>query len=85
MEDRDRDRPTEGQQARILSLRLPARLAPSLSELPEKLFANQLAYLANVEPDLLESSQIGGRKQRSAVGSGLLLQHYIERHHRDFP
>ncbi|KAK8076813.1 hypothetical protein PG996_002983 [Apiospora saccharicola] len=61
----------------------PISLLPYLSKLLEKLFANRLAYLANVEPDLLESSQIGGRKQRSATDAALLLQHYIERHRQE--
>jgi len=61
----------------------PISLLPCLSKLLEKLFANRLAYLANVEPDLLESSQIGGRKQRSAIDAALLLQHYVERHRRE--
>ncbi|KAK8036887.1 hypothetical protein PG994_015384 [Apiospora phragmitis] len=61
----------------------PISLLPCLSKLLEKLFANRLAYLANVEPDLLESSQIGGRKQRSAIDAALLLQHYIERHRQE--
>ncbi|KAK8013685.1 reverse transcriptase (RNA-dependent DNA polymerase) domain-containing protein [Apiospora marii] len=61
----------------------PISLLPCLSKLLEKLFANRLAYLANVEPDLLESSQIGDRKQRSAMDAALLLQHYIEQHHQE--
>ena len=45
----------------------------------EKLFASRLAYLANTG-NLLNDTQLGGRKQRSAVDTALLLLHYIQQH-----
>lgn len=57
----------------------PISLLPCLSKLLEKLFANRLAYLANNFPHFLHSSQMGGRKQRSAIDATLLLQNFIER------
>ena len=50
-----------------------------LGKVLEKLFASRLAYLANTG-NLLNSTQLGGRKQRSAVDTALLLLHYIQQH-----
>lgn len=43
----------------------------------EKLFATRLGYLANTA-GLLGPTQLGGRKQRSAVDTALLLAHYVQ-------
>ena len=43
----------------------------------EKIFATRLAYLANTA-DLLHGSQIGGRKQRSAIDAALLLLNEVQ-------
>ncbi|KAF5194028.1 reverse transcriptase, partial [Thalictrum thalictroides] len=56
----------------------PISLLPCLSKLLEKLFANRLSYYANITDNLLHYSQMGGRKQRSAVDAALLLQNFIE-------
>ena len=48
-----------------------------LGKILDKLFANRLSYLANTGP-LLDESQYGGRKQRSALDAGLQLQHFIQ-------
>ena len=39
--------------------------------------ATRLSYLANLG-GLLHETQLGGRKQRSAIDTALLLQHYIQ-------
>jgi hypothetical protein len=43
-----------------------------LGKVLEKIFANRLSYLANTT-ELLHNSQMGGRKQRSAIDAALLL------------
>ncbi len=43
----------------------------------EKVFANRLGYLANVE-SLLDDSQLGGRQQHSAIDTAFLLLYHIE-------
>ena len=43
----------------------------------EKILATRLSYLANMR-NLLHDTQLGSRKQRSAVDTALLLQHYIQ-------
>jgi hypothetical protein len=48
-----------------------------LSKVLEKIFATRLGYLANTT-DLLHYSQIGGRKQRSAIDAALLLLNEIQ-------
>jgi hypothetical protein len=48
------------------------------SKVLEKIIATRLSYLANSGKGLLHSSQLGGRKQRSAVDTVLLLQHYVQ-------
>jgi reverse transcriptase-like protein len=48
-----------------------------LSKVLEKIYATRLAYIANMA-DLLDSSQLGGRKQRSAIDAIMLLLHYIQ-------
>ena len=48
-----------------------------LGKVLEKLFATRLSFLANTA-GLLDSSQLGGRKQRSAVDTALLLTHFVE-------
>jgi len=49
-----------------------------LGKVLDKLFANRLSYLANTTP-LLDDSQFGGRKQRSALDAGLQLQHFVQK------
>ena len=49
-----------------------------LGKVLEKIYANRLAYLANTT-DLLHPSQIGGRKQRSAIDAGLLLLDHVQK------
>ena len=44
----------------------------------EKIIATRLSFLANSGTGLLHPSQLGGRKQRSAVDTVLLLLHYIQ-------
>ncbi|KJZ71458.1 hypothetical protein HIM_09144 [Hirsutella minnesotensis 3608] len=44
----------------------------------EKLYATRLSYLANTT-GLLSPSQLGGRKQRSAIDTALLLLHHIQK------
>ena len=56
----------------------PISLLPCLSKLLEKLSAKRLSYLANISPDLIHPSQMGGRKQRSAIDATLLLQEYVQ-------
>ncbi|OXV05133.1 hypothetical protein Egran_07099 [Elaphomyces granulatus] len=48
-----------------------------LGKVLEKLYATRLSFLANTS-SLLHSSQLGGRKQRSAIDTALLLVHHIE-------
>jgi hypothetical protein len=48
-----------------------------LSKVLEKIFTTRLGYLANTT-DLLYYSQIGGRKQRSAIDAALLLLNEIQ-------
>ena len=48
-----------------------------LGKVLEKIIASRLSYLANTT-GLLHHTQLGGRKQRSAVDAVLLLQHYIQ-------
>ena len=43
----------------------------------EKILATRLSYLANLG-GLLHETQLSGRKQRSAIDTALLLQHYIQ-------
>ena len=50
-----------------------------LGKVLEKLFASRLAYLANTG-NLLNNTQLGGRKQCSAIDTALLLLHYIQQH-----
>lgn len=57
----------------------PISLLPCLSKLLERVFANRLAHFANTTDNLLHHSQMGGRKQRSAVDAVLLLQEFAER------
>ena len=53
-----------------------------LGKVLEKLFATRLSYLANIPTsnsrNLLDSTQLGGRKQRSAIDTVLLLTNYIQ-------
>ena len=49
-----------------------------LGKVLEKLFATRLSYLANTSPNLLHTSQLGGRKQRSSIDAALSLVNYIE-------
>jgi hypothetical protein len=48
-----------------------------LGKVLEKIFATRLSYLANTT-NLLHSSQMGGRKQRSAIDAALLLLNEIQ-------
>lgn len=48
-----------------------------LGKVLEKVYATRLAYLANTT-DLLHPTQIGGRKQRSAIDAALLLLNEIQ-------
>jgi ribonuclease HI len=52
-----------------------------LGKVLERLFATRLSYLANTA-GLLPQSQLGGRKQRSAVDTAMLLTHYIQQQQR---
>ncbi|KAI0992583.1 hypothetical protein K3495_g15602, partial [Podosphaera aphanis] len=56
----------------------PISLIPCLSKLLERIFSQRISFLANIHPDILHPSQMGGRKQRSAVDAVLLLQNFIE-------
>jgi hypothetical protein len=49
-----------------------------LGKLLEKIFASRLAYLANIKDYFLHPSQLGGRKQRSALDTALLLLNKIQ-------
>lgn len=49
----------------------------------EKIFASRLAYLANTTQDLLHHTQMGGRKQRSAIDTALLLLNEIQSRRRN--
>ena len=57
----------------------PISLIPCLSKLLERVFSHRTSYHANVSSDLLHPSQMGGRKQRSAIDAILLLQDFTER------
>ena len=48
-----------------------------LGKVLEKIIATRLSYLANIS-ELLHDTQLGSRKQRSAVDTALLLQHHIQ-------
>lgn len=48
-----------------------------LGKVLEKIFATRLGHMANTS-NLLHPSQLGGRKQRSAVDAALLLLHHIQ-------
>ena len=52
-------------------------LLNSLGKVLEKIYATRLSYLANTT-ELLHSSQLGGRKQRSTIDAAMLLVQYIE-------
>ena len=55
----------------------PISLLPCLSKLLEKIFARRLSYHANLSDKLLHPSQMGGRKQRSAIDAALLLHDFV--------
>ena len=55
----------------------PVSLLNCLSKTYEKILATRLSYLAETG-NLLQDSQIGGRKQRSALDAMLLLQLKVE-------
>lgn len=59
----------------------PISLLPCISKLLEKILAIRLSFLANTSNDLLDPSQVGGRKQRSAIYAALLLQAFIGDNH----
>ncbi|KAI0991631.1 hypothetical protein K3495_g16556 [Podosphaera aphanis] len=42
----------------------PISLIPCLSKLLERIFSQRISFLANIHPDILHPSQMGGRKQR---------------------
>ena len=48
-----------------------------LGKVLEKILATRLSFLANIG-SLLHHTQMGSRKQRSAIDTALLLQHYIQ-------
>jgi hypothetical protein len=52
-------------------------LLNSLGKILERIFTIQLGYLVNTT-DLLHPSQIGSRKQQSAIDTTLLLLHFME-------
>ena len=52
-------------------------LLSCLGKVLEKIIATRLSFLANTS-SLLHSTQLGSRKQRSAVDTALLLQHYVQ-------
>lgn len=56
----------------------PISLLPCLSKLLERIYANRLSFLGNTTTNLFHNSQMGGRKQRSAIDAAILLQHFIE-------
>jgi hypothetical protein len=56
-------------------------LLNGLGKILERIVAVRLGYLANTT-DLLYPSQIGGRKQRSAIDIALLLLHFVESQQR---
>jgi hypothetical protein len=56
-------------------------LLNSLGKILKRIFAVQLGYLANTT-DLLHPSQIGGRKQQSAIDTAPLLLHFMESQQR---
>jgi hypothetical protein len=55
----------------------PVALLNCLGKVLEKIFATRLSFLAELE-DLLHPSQIGGRKQRSAIDAVMSLVHDID-------
>ncbi len=55
----------------------PISLLNCLGKTLEKIFATRLGYLANTT-SLLQDSQLGGRKQPSAVNTVLLLLNNIQ-------
>ncbi len=56
----------------------PISLISCLSKLLERIFSQRISFLANIHPHILHPSQMGGRKQRSAVDAVLLLQNFVE-------
>ena len=48
-----------------------------LGKVLEKIVAQRLGYLANTSK-LLNDTQLGGRKQRSAIDAAMLLLHYVQ-------
>ncbi|KJZ68630.1 hypothetical protein HIM_11979 [Hirsutella minnesotensis 3608] len=49
-----------------------------LGKVLEKLYASRLSYLANTT-GLLSPTQLGGRKQRSAIDTAMLLLHHVQK------
>ena len=49
-----------------------------LGKVLEKIFATRLGYLANTTARLLHNTQLGGRKQRSAIDTVLLLLNEVQ-------
>ena len=50
----------------------------NIGKVLEKIYATRLGYLANQGTRLLSNTQIGCRRQRSAVDTCLLLLHHIQ-------
>jgi len=51
-----------------------------LGKVLEKIVATRLGYLANGKISILNGSQMGGRTQRSAIDTALLLLHHVQQH-----
>ena len=49
-----------------------------LGKILEKIVASRLGYLASTKISILNNTQMGGRQQRSAIDTALLLLHYIQ-------
>jgi hypothetical protein len=49
-----------------------------LGKVLEKIVATRLSYLASSRISILNNTQMGGRKQRSAIDTALLLLHHIQ-------
>lgn len=56
----------------------PISLISCLSKVMEKIYARRLAFLANKSSDFLHQSQMGGRKQRSALDAAMLFEEFIQ-------
>jgi ribonuclease HI len=56
----------------------PVALLNCLGKVLEKIFATRLSYLAETDAKILHRSQVGGRKQRSAIDAVMSLVHDVD-------